>query len=49
MVLAGLCLGLVGTSVALVYLPRNLLAVLPTAFFWWLSVDTLPCFGRLRA
>ena len=34
MVLAGLCLGLVCTSITLVYLPRNLLAVLPTAFLF---------------
>jgi MFS family permease len=33
MVLAGLCLGLGGTSIALVYLPRNLLAVLGRLFY----------------
>jgi len=41
MVLAGLCLGLVGTSIALVYLPRNLLAVLPTAFLFGGFLSTL--------
>ena len=34
MVLTGLSLGLLGTSIALVYLPRTLLAVLPTAFLF---------------
>ena len=41
MVLAGLCLGLVGTSIALVYLPRNLMAVLPTAFLFGGFLSTL--------
>ena len=41
MVLAGLCLGLVGTSIALVHLPRNLLAVLPTAFLFGGFLSTL--------
>lgn len=41
MVLAGLCLGLVGTSIAQVHLPRNLLAVLPTAFLFGGFLSTL--------
>jgi MFS family permease len=40
-VLTGLCLGLVGTSIALVYLPRTLLAVLPTAFLFGGFLSTL--------
>jgi MFS family permease len=41
MVLAGLCLGLVGTSIALVHLPRSLLAILPTAFLFGGFLSTL--------
>jgi MFS family permease len=41
LVLVGLCLGLVGTSIALVYLPRTLLAVLPTAFLFGGFLATL--------
>ena len=41
MVLAALCLGLVGTSVALVHLPRSLLAILPTAFLFGGFLSTL--------
>ena len=40
-VLTGLCLGLVGTSIALVYLPRTLLAILPTAFLFGGFLSTL--------
>jgi MFS family permease len=40
-VLTGLCLGLVGTSIAMVYLPRTLLAVLPTAFLFGGFLSTL--------
>ena len=40
-VLTGLCLGLMGTSIALVYLPRTLLAVLPTAFLFGGFLSTL--------
>jgi len=40
-VLAGLCLGLAGTSIALIYLPRTLLAVLPTAFLFGGFLATL--------
>jgi len=40
-VLAALCLGLAGTSIALVHLPRNLLAVLPTAFLFGGFLSTL--------
>ena len=41
MVLTGLSLGLLGTSIALVYLPRTLLAVLPTAFLFGGFLSTL--------
>ena len=40
-VLAGLCLGLTGTCIALVHLPRNLLVVLPTAFLFGGFLSTL--------
>jgi MFS family permease len=40
-VLIGLCLGLVGTSMALVYLPRTLPAILPTAFLFGGFLSTL--------
>jgi MFS family permease len=41
MVLTGLCLGLAGTSIALVYLPRMLPAILPTAFLFGGFLSTL--------
>ena len=41
MVLTGFSLGLLGTSIALVYLPRTLLAVLPTAFLFGGFLSTL--------
>jgi MFS family permease len=40
-VLAGLCAGLVGSSIALVHLPRTLPAVLPTAFLFGGFLSTL--------
>jgi len=40
-VLAGLCVGLVCTSIALVHLPRTLPAVLPTAFLFGGFLSTL--------
>jgi MFS family permease len=40
-VLTGLCVGLIGTSIALIYLPRTLLAVLPTAFLFGGFLSTL--------
>src|SRR6516164_9382826 len=41
MVLTGFSLGLLGTSIALVYLPRTLLAVPPTAFLFGGFLSTL--------
>jgi MFS family permease len=40
-ILAGLCAGLAGTSLALVHLPRTLPAVLPTAFLFGGFLSTL--------
>jgi MFS family permease len=40
-VLTGLSLGLLGTSIALVYLPRTLLAIVPTAFLFGGFLSTL--------
>jgi MFS family permease len=41
MLLTGLSLGLLGTSIALVYLPRTLLAILPTAVLFGGFLSTL--------
>jgi MFS family permease len=41
MVLAGLCTGLVITSIALVHLPKNLLAIMPVAFLFGGFLSTL--------
>ena len=41
MVLAGLCMGLVGAAIALVYLPRTLAAILPAAALFGGFMSTL--------